>query len=195
VWALSRLPDHGRFAFSDMAERPLESLIISIRGQRVILDSDLAGLYGVKTSRFNEAFKRNRARFPEDFAFQLTAQEELGLRSQFAISRPPPDTGHGGRQYLPWVFTEHGTLMAATILRSDTAIGMSIFLVRAFVRLREQVAANQTLLRRLAEIDKTLLQHDGASRDLYRKLRPLLEPAPEPPPAPSRRMGLAREGP
>lgn len=177
-----------------MAERPLESLIVSIRGQRVILDSDLARLYGVTTSRFNEAFKRNKSRFPEDFAFQLSAEEELGLRSHFAISRLPVQE-HGGRRYLPWVFTEHGVLMAATILRSDTAIGMSVFLVRAFVRLREQVAANQTLLRRLAEIDRTLLQHDGALRDLYRKLRPLLEPAPETPPAPGRRMGFAREGP
>jgi hypothetical protein len=160
-----------------MAEKSLESLIISIRGRRVILDSDLARLYGVKTSRFNEAFKRNRARFPEDFAFQLTEQEMLDLRSQFAISRSS-DTEHGGRRYLPWIFAEHGTPMSATVLRSELAIEMSIFLVRAFVRLREQAAANATFLRRLAEIDKTLLQHDGALRDLYRKLRPLLEPAP-----------------
>ena len=172
----------------------LEPLILTIRGRRALLDHDLARLYGVATFRFNEAFKRNRRRFPVDFAFQLTEGELKNLRSQIAISssqdtdkgaefsdRQSFITGaHGGRRYLPWVFTEHGALMAANILRSERAVQMSVFVVRAFVRLREQVAANDAILKRLAEIDKTLLEHDSASRDLYHKLLPLLQPPPAP---------------
>ena len=106
--------------------------------------------------------------------------------SQFATS------SYGGRRYLPWAFTEHGAIMAANILRSDRAIQMSVYVVRAFIRMREQIAANQTILKRLAEIDKTLLQQDGALRDIYRKLLPLLEPPPEEPP--KRRMGFQKDG-
>jgi hypothetical protein len=94
-------------------------------------------------------------------------------------------------RYLPWAFTEHGAIMAANILRSDRAVQMSVYVVRAFVRLREQIASNQAILKRLAEIDKTLLQHDGALRDIYRKLLPLLEPPPEP--QPKRRIGFQKE--
>lgn len=176
------------------AGAPLEPLIVRVRGQRVILDADLARLYGVTTKRFNEAFKRNRSRFPEDFAFRLTAVEQANLRSQFATSRLQDIdfidkndnwsqivTGsHGGKRYLPWVFTEHGALMAANILRSAHAVQMSVFVIRAFVRLREQVAANTAIIKRLAEIDKSLLQHDTALRDIYQKLLPLLQPAPVP---------------
>ena len=171
-----------------------EPLIVRVRGHRVILDADLARLYGVTTKRFNEAFKRNRTRFPEDFAFQLNRVEMVNLRSQIATSRSqdidwidenenPSQivTGsHGGRRYLPWVFTEHGALMAANILRSERAVQMSVYVIRAFVRLREHVAANTAIIKRLAEIDKSLLQHDIALRDIYHKLLPLLEPAPEP---------------
>ncbi len=96
-------------------------------------------------------------------------------------------SSHGGRRHLPWVFTEHGALMAANILRSDRAVQMSVFVVRAFVRLREHVAANTAILKRLAEIDKTLLRHDSALRDVYQKLLPLLQPAPVPP---KRRIGF-----
>lgn len=176
------------------AGAPLEPLIVRLRAQRVILDADLARLYGVTTKRFNEAFKRNRARFPEDFAFRLTPAEFANLRSQFATSRLQDIdyidknynrsqfvTGsHGGKRYLPWAFTEHGALMAANILRSAHAVQMSVFVIRAFVRLREQVAANTAIIKRLAEIDKTLLQHDTALRDIYQKLLPLLQPGPEP---------------
>ncbi len=172
------------------AGAPLEPLIVRVRGQRVILDADLARLYGVTTKRFNEAFKRNRPRFPEDFAFRLTPAEFANLRSQFATSRLQDIdyidknynrsqfvTGsHGGKRYLPWAFTEHGALMAANILRSAHAVQMSVFVIRAFVRLREQVAANTAIIKRLAEIDKTLLQHDTALRDIYQKLLPLLQP-------------------
>ena len=179
----------------------LEPLIVRIRGRRVVLDADLARLYGVTTTRFNEAFRRNRHRFPRDFAFQITAEELENLRSQFAISSSQaPDSwnkspnrsqfvtgSHGGRRYRPWAFTEHGALMAANILRSERAVHMSVFVVRAFVRLREQIAANTAILKRLAEIDKTLLEHDSALRDLYRKLLPLLQPPADPP---KRRIGF-----
>jgi phage regulator Rha-like protein len=166
----------------------LEPLIFRIRGHRVVLDADLARLYGVPTFRFNEAFKRNRHRFPADFAFQLTAEEVEALRSQFATSKSTTSgflrdnssqfamSSQRGRRYQPWAFTEHGALMAANVLRSERAVKMSIVLVRAFVRLREQVAANTAILKRLAEIDKTLLQHDAALSDLYHKLLALLEP-------------------
>lgn len=162
-------------------------LIVSIRKQRVILDADLARLYGVPTFRFNEAVKRNAARFPADFMFQLTVDEFACLTSQNAISKP----GRGGRRTRPYAFTEHGAVMAANILRSERAIRMSVFVVRAFVRLREQVAANQAILKRLAEIDRTLLQHDKALLDLYEKLLPLLQP---PEDAPRRRIGFQSKG-
>ena len=183
----------------------LEPLIVRMRGQRVILDADLARLYGVTTKRFNEAFKRNRPRFPEDFAFRLTPAEFSNLRSQFATSRLQDidfiykkdnraqfaTSSHGGKRYLPWAFTEHGALMAANILRSAHAVQMSVFVIRAFVRLREQVAANTAIIKRLAEIDKSLLQHDTALRDIYQKLLPLLQPAPEPR---RRRIGFIADG-
>jgi ORF6N domain-containing protein len=173
----------------DLNTERLEPLISRIRGHRVIADHDLARLYGVTTKRFNQAFKRNRGRFPSDFAFQLTRAEVENLRSQSVTSslqgtdsssnnrnRSQFVTGsYGGRRYLAWVFTEHGALMAANVLRSERAVQMSVFLIRAFVRLREQVAANTAILKRLAEIDKTLLEHDSALRDLYRKLLSLLE--------------------
>jgi len=181
----------------------LEPLIVAIRGHRVVLDADLARLYGVDTKRFNEAFKRNRDRFPADFAFQLTAEEFAELRSQIATSssqtadsvednRSQFATGsHGGRRYLPWAFTEHGALMAANILRSARAVQMSVFVVRAFVRLREEVAANTSVLARLAEIERKLLQHDVALLDIYQRLLPLLQPSPDPP---KRRIGFHTEG-
>lgn len=180
----------------------LEPPIFTIRGARVVLDADLARLYGTQTFRFNEAFRRNRHRFPADFAFQLTPAEFENLRSQFAISSSQASdssrsnssqfamSSHGGRRYLPWVFTEHGALMAANILRSERAVQMSVFVVRAFIRLREHVAANTAVLKRLAEIDRTLLRHDAALRDVYQKLLPLLQPPAEPP---KRRIGFHRE--
>ena len=164
----------------------IEPLIREIRGQKVLLASDLASLYGVTTKRLNEQVHRNRERFPQDFMFQLTKDEVDNLRSQNATSR----LGHGGRRHLPFAFTEHGALMAANILRSERAVQMSVFVVRAFVRLREHVAANTAVLKRLAEIDKTLLRHDAALRDVYQKLLPLLQPPPDPP---KRRIGFHRD--
>jgi hypothetical protein len=151
--------------------------IFQVRGRRVILDADLAHLYDVPTKRFNEAFKRNQHRFPEDFAFRLSPDEVENLRSQFATS----SSGHGGRRYLPWVFTEHGALMAANILRSERAAEMSVYVVRAFVKQREVLASNAIILKRLAEIDKTLLEHDSGLRLLWSRLQPLLSPSPVPP--------------
>ena len=156
---------------------PLSERIHAIRGQRVVLDAELARLYGVPTFRLNEAVKRNVDRFPPDFRFQLTRDEADALKSQIAISKP----GRGGRRTLPWAFNEHGSLMAATVLNSPQAVRMSIYVVRAFVQMREALATNQNVLRRLAEIDKTLLEHDAALRALWSKLRPLLAPPPEPP--------------
>jgi hypothetical protein len=181
---------------------PINPRIVLIREQRVILDFDLARLYGVPTKRFNEALRRNRDRFPPDFAFQITFQEFSALReamrgnwSQFAASSVQlpdgsKDTGsssqsltgsrkHRGATYRPWAFNEHGALMAANILRSARAREMSIFVIRAFVKMREELAANAAILKRLAEIDKTLLVHDAALRDLYQKLLPLLSPPPD----------------
>jgi hypothetical protein len=179
----------------------LERLIFRLRGRRVMLDADLARLYGVATKRFNEAFRRNHDRFPADFAFQVTAQELSNLRSQFATSSSQPNESnkesgpvvrfHGGRRYPPWAFTEHGALMVATVLNSPQAVAMSVYVVRAFVQMRDRLAANLALVTRIAEIDRTLLEHDTALRDIYRKLSPLLEPPPDPP---SRGIGFHRGG-
>jgi hypothetical protein len=155
----------------------IEPLIRSIRDRRVILDADLAGLYGVQTRALVQAVKRNADRFPEDFLFRLSPAEAGSLRSQTVISK----TGRGGRRYPPYAFTEHGALMAANILNSARAVAMSVYVIRAFVKMREDLAANAAILQRLAEIDKTLLVHDAGLRDIYHKLRPLLEPPPAPP--------------
>jgi len=189
-----------------LSNEPLQPLIFTIRGHRVVLDADLARLYGVNTKRFNEAFKRNRHRFPQDFAFELTTAEFNILRSQIATgSRQRTDSSEEnsnwsqfatsssrrrGVTYRPWAFTEHGALMAANILRSERAVQMSVFVVRAFVRLREEVAANTSVSARLAEIDKKLLQQDVALLDIYQRLLPLLQPSPDPP---KRRIGFHTE--
>ena len=152
-------------------------LIQTIRGQRVILASDLARLYAVPTKRLNEAVKRNKTRFPSDFGFQLTRIEALEhSRSQIATLKQGANIKH-----LPYVFTEHGAIMAATVLNSPQAVAMSVYVIRAFVQQREVIAANETILKRLADIDKTLLQHNSALRDIYQKLLPLLQPPPDPP--------------
>ena len=174
---------------------PIPARIFQIRDHRVILDSDLARLYGVPTFRLNEAAKRNAGKFPEGFRFQLTQDELTDLISQSAISSsyasdgkmPKPMssqfamTGHGGVRKFPWVFTEHGALMAANVLRSSRAIEMAIYVIRAFVKQREVLASNAVILKRLAEIDKTLLEHDSALRTLWHRLQPLLAPPPENP--------------
>ena len=149
----------------------VDSQIHLIRGQRVMLDSDLAAIYGVPTMRLNEQFKRNRQRFPADFAFQLTADENAALISQFAISKK----GRGGRRKLPWVFTEHGAIMLAAHLNSERAIEMSVFVVRAFVQMREVLMGNRQLAAKLAELEKRVGGHDGVIADLITAIRKLIE--------------------
>jgi len=155
------------------------SLITTIRGQRVILAGDLAGLYGVETKRLNEQIRRNLERFPSDFMFQLTADEanaHKSLRSQIATLNQGQHL-----KYLPYAFTEHGAIMAANVLNSPQAVAMSVYVVRAFIQQRDVLSANEAILKRLAEIDQTLLQHNSALRDIYQKLLPLLQPPPEKP--------------
>jgi hypothetical protein len=154
----------------------LAGLILTVRGQRVILDSDLAALYEIPTKVLNQAVKRNAERFPEEFAFLLNPKEVAILRSQIVTS-----SFHGGRRFSPRVFTELGVLMAANVLNSPRAVAVSVALVKAFVRLREALAANQAVEGRLAKVEKTLLTHDVALRDIYQRIKPLLLPPPEPP--------------
>lgn len=145
--------------------------ILLLRGTHVLIDADLARLYEVPTRALNQAVCRNADRFPGDFRFQLTP----GEKSQ-VITKCDHLENLKFSKALPHAFTEHGALMAANVLKSPAAIKMSVFIIRAFIKQREALATNQAILRRLAEIDKTLLVHDGALRDLYRKLLPLLRP-------------------
>lgn len=169
-----------------MNPAPALPRIYTIRNEAVMLDRDLGQLYGVETGQFNRAIKRNEARFPSDFAFRLSAAEWDDLRCQIGNLK----TGRGQhRKYLPLVFTEHGALMAATVLNSDQAIAMSVYVVRAFVTMRHELLADATLAARLTKIDNTLLSHDTALRDLYAKLRPLLLPPPDI--SPKRRIGFS----
>jgi len=172
----------------------ITTLIVTVRGKRVILDRDLAALYGVPTFRFNEAVKRNRNRFPEDFMFQLTRDEAASLTSQFAMSK----SGRGGRRTLPYAFTEHGTVMAANILRSPKAIQMSVFVVRAFVRMRQMLVQQRGLARKLAELEEELTArldvHETAINEILGQIRRLLGSPPEPGP-PKKRIGFLVEEP
>jgi len=158
---------------------PIFPHISVVRDAYVMLDSDLAALYGVSTKRLNEQVRRNRGQFPEDFMFQLTDVEAAALRSQIATLKTVGRGQH--RKYQPWVFTEHGAIMAATVLNSERAVAMSVFIVRAFVKMRTELLADATLEARLQAIEKTLLGHDSALRDVIQKLRPLLLPPPDPP--------------
>ena len=154
----------------------IENRILLVRGHKVLLDADLATLYGVSTKRFNEQVRRNAARFPEDFMFRLSAEEWNSLRSQFATLK----TGRSQhRKYLPLAFTEHGAIMAATILNSPRATEVSVYVVRAFVRLRELLASNKDLARRLDQLERKLGSHDQAIAGLVNTIRHLMAP-PEP---------------
>jgi hypothetical protein len=193
-----------------VAPEQIASTILILRGQRVLLDSELAALYGVSTKRFNQQVRRNRKRFPADFMFQMTTEETNSLRSQIATLKAGRDerrkystyvdetsalrsqtatlkTGRGQhRKYLPYVFTEHGAIMAATILNSPRAIEMSVYVVRAFVQLREMLASNKELARRFAQLetrlDKKLTVHDEAIAAILSAIRQLMHP-----PVPKRR--------
>jgi len=160
---------------------PLETIthrILLLRGQKVLLDSDLAELYGVPTKRFNEQVRRNLERFPADFMFQLSEEEFSALRSHFATSNEKPG-GRGGRRYLPFAFTEHGAIMAATILNSPRATEVSVYVVRAFVRLREVLASNVELAKRLDDLERTTealsMQHDTFARNTRAQLKQVFD--------------------
>ncbi len=175
--------------------------ITVLRGQRVILDADLAELYGVETKRFNEAVKRNAEKFPPDLMFELTTDEFANLRSQIATSSLIANK-HGGRRYAPRVFTEHGALMAAMVLNSPRAVQVALYVVRAFVRLREAALQHKDLAQQLSELqDKTeslAMSHDTFSRNtrnqikrIFEALNELMAPPPaEPPPPPTRAIGF-----
>ncbi|NCZ97072.1 ORF6N domain-containing protein [bacterium] len=156
--------------------RHLETLILTLRNQKVLLDADLAAIYGVPTRALNQAVKRNAARFPKDFLFQLTHQEKKEVvtncdhlaRLKFSPVRP-------------YAFTEHGALMVANVLNSARAVKMSVYVVRAFIKQREMLMAQADILKRLAQMDKKLLQHDEVLKVIWTELQPLLQPPPAPP--------------
>lgn len=164
-------------------DEALVELIHVIRGHRVMTGSDLARIYGVTTKRLNEQVKRNSARFPEDFGFRLTADEWAALRSQNATSK----AGRGGSRYSPMVFTEHGALMLASVLNSRIAISTSVHVVRAFVRLRNALAANAELARKVASLEA---KYDGQFRVVFQAIRELMDP----PPVTRKRVGFHHAG-
>lgn len=157
----------------------VERRIYLIRGHKVMIDEDLAELYGVSTSRLNEQVRRNRKRFPEDFMFQLTKEEAENLRSQFAISR----STHGGRRSLPCAFTEHGVAMLSSVLNTDRAIEVNITIMRAFIRLRQLLESNEELNRKFAAVIRKLSTHDKYFQIVFNELKRLTEQ-----PAPSRKQ-------
>lgn len=147
----------------------IEHTILWIRGHKVMLDTDLAELYGVTTKRFNEQVKRNKERFPEDFMFQLTKEEAGFLRSQIATS----NKGRGGRRYLPYAFTEHGAIMVANVLNSTRAIQASIQVVRAFVRMRQLLASQKGLMQKILDMEK---KYDRQFKVVFDAIRALMAP-------------------
>lgn len=159
----------------------LQNTILLIRGQKVILDSDIARLYGVETRVLIQAMKRNKTRFPDDFVFQLNTEEAEGLRSQFVISNT-----RGGRRYAPYAFTEHGVAMLSAVLSSPMAVRMSIHIVRAFVRIRELMSANRELASRIEALELGQREHSSVIAVLAQELSQFLR-APE---QPKRRIGF-----
>lgn len=168
---------------------PLErvvSRIFLVRGQKVMLDADLAELYGVTTKRLNEQVKRNRRRFPEDFVFQLTANERAEV-----VANCDHLAGLKFSSSVPYAFTEHGAIMAATVLNSPRAVQVSVFVVRAFVQLREMLSSNKKLARKLNELERRLATHDQAITGLIEAIRQLMAP---PEPKKKRPIGFAPWG-
>jgi len=183
---------------------PVEALIQLIRGQRVILDADLARIYGVPTKQLNQAVKRNLDRFPADFAFQLGPQEVEGLRSQIVTSFPPDETTIRSQivtaskrniRFRPIAFTEHGAIMAANVLNSQRSVQMSVFVVRAFVKMREVLVQNKELAAKLAELERTLTarldNNEKAIVHILDEIKKLMEPPPEP--ERKRQIGFLRD--
>ena len=167
----------------------VEAMILTVRGQKVILDSDLAALYGVETKMLNRALKRNSKRFPPDFVFRLTAEENRALRCQIGTSK-----GRGGRRNLPSAFTEHGAIMAASVLNSRQAVEMSVFVVRAFVRMRSLLGDTRELARQLAALEKELKErldvHEVAIVSILQRVMDLIDPPVNPKPTPRKRIGF-----
>jgi len=163
----------------------IENKIYQIRNQRVMLDNDLAELYGVTTKRLNEQVKRNLNRFPEDFMFRLTKPEWESLRSQFATSK----NGRGGRRYYPRVFTEHGAIMLASVLNSERAVNTSIFVVRVFIKLREQLSLTDKLSRKIIKMEKEVTRHDKEIVALFTALKQLISP----PTKPKKKIGFEKK--
>ncbi|MBM4040121.1 MAG: ORF6N domain-containing protein [Planctomycetes bacterium] len=206
-----------------LPDAQVESIILTVRGHKVILDSDLAALYRVTTKQLNQQIKRHPDRFPRDFAFQLTLEETLGLRSQLVVpnaqvlapeevpalrsqivtsnaqvlvpqevtalrSQFATSRGRGGRRHLPFAFTEHGAIMAATVLNSPEAVRMSVFVVRAFVKMREALVQTRELAAKLAELERKLTErlddHEEAIALILAELKKLMAPPPDPPKTP-----------
>lgn len=167
----------------------IRGMIGEIRGQKVVLDSDLAALYRVTTKALNQAVRRNPERFPAEFAFHLAPQEVAAVRSQIGNSRKlmrsqSVTASKRNIRFQPLAFTEHGALMAANVLRSPRAVEMSVFIVRAFVRMRGALLSQYEMAARLEQIEKILLVHDTQLHDLFKSIRPLLLPPPDPPSKP-----------
>ena len=189
---------------SGFSEERLDAMIHEIRGQRVMLDTDLARVYGVPTFRFNEAVKRNRNRFPPDFMFQLSGEEFDSLRSQIAMPKLEDSSQtamssrkHRGSAYRPYAFTEHGALQAANVLRSKRAVQMSIFVIRAFVKMRETLLSTGELARKLAALEKQLTgrldTHEVAIVHVLQDLMLILNPPPDPPPPARPKIGFSHK--
>jgi hypothetical protein len=172
----------------------ISSLIRNIRGHKVILDADLARIYGVPTGALNQAVKRNMKRFPKDFLFQLTANDLENLKSQIVISS---SSSHGGRRTLPYAFTENGAIMAANVLNSPQAVRMSVFVVRAFVQMRELLGGTKELAKQLAALEKQLTDrldgHETAIIGVLQRVMDILDPPPLPPEPPKPRIGFQGE--
>jgi len=173
-------------ALMAVPDNSIEGMIMLLRGERVILDADLGGLYGVPTRALNQAVKRNLERFPADFMFLLTSEEAARLRSQTVTSK----SGRGGRRYTPYAFTEHGAIMAANVLNSPRAVRASVFVVRAFVRLRRMLFQHKELAARLDELERKLEGHDRQIIALVDAIRQLMAPPQGPP---RRRIGFQSE--
>jgi hypothetical protein len=167
----------------------IDGRIRIVRGHRVILDVDLAAIYGVPTKRLNEQVRRNVARFPDDFAFQLSIQEVSNLKSQIATSSLKGNSSHGGARKMPWVFTEHGAIMAANVLNSTQAVKMGVYVVRAFVRLREAMSFQRDLAIKLDELERKVGAHDEHLRVVFDTLRRLTAE----PEKPKRRIGFTAQ--
>jgi hypothetical protein len=160
----------------------IQNVIFFIRGEKVMIDSDLAVLYGVEPKTLNQAVKRNASRFPEDFMFQLTGEELENLRCQTGTS----SLEYGGRRYLPYVFTEQGVAMLSSVLRSGRAVQVNVAIMRAFVSLRRLLGTSETLARKFAELERKLEGHDEAIRTLFDAIRELMAP----PVKPKREIGF-----